>query len=69
MKRMTAPKEELLDKYFIKSDIETKGRILDSPEDMAIAEQINKEMRKVVCDYNRRAAISWEMARHSILTR
>jgi len=58
-----------LDKYFIKSDIEEKGQILDSPEDIAETERINKEMRKVVREYKNRAALSWELARGLRLTR
>jgi len=58
-----------LDKYFAKSDLETKVRILDSPEDIAEAERVNREMRRVVRDYNRRAAISWKKAREFYFTR
>ena len=62
-------KVDLLDKYFAKSGIETKGQILDSPEDIAVAERINKEMRKVVREYNHRAALSWQLARDFHFTR
>ena len=58
-----------LDKYFAKSDIETKGVILDSPEDIAETEKMNKEMRKVVREYNNRAALSWRLARNFYFTR
>ena len=57
------------DKYFAKSDIETKGVILNSPEDISEAERINKEMRKVVREYNNRALISWKAARNFYFTR
>ena len=56
-----------LDDYFEKSDLETKGRICDSPEDIAEAEEFNRHMRKVVRDYRRRAAISWQKARGLVL--
>ena len=52
-----------LDDYFEKSDLETKMRICDSPEDIAEAEEVNRRMREVVRDYRRRAAISWQKAR------
>ena len=58
-----------LDKYFAKSDLETRMRILDSPEDIAEAERVNREMRRVVRDYNRRAALSWIKAREFYFTR
>lgn len=62
-------KINLLDKYFTKSGIETKVQILDSPEYIAETERINKEMRKVVRDYNHRAALSWRLARDFYFTR
>ena len=62
-------KTDLLDKYFMTSDIETKVRVLDSPEDLAETERMNKEMREVVRDYNRRAALSWRLARNFYFTR
>ena len=58
-----------LDKYLVKCDVVEKGQILDSPEDIAVAERINKEMRKVVRDYNYRAALSWQLARDFHFTR
>ena len=58
-----------LDKYLVRSDIETRGQVLDSPEDIAETERINKEMRKVVREYNYRAALSWQLARGLRLTR
>jgi len=58
-----------LDDYFEKSDLETKVRICDSPEEIAEQKEFNKKMREVVRDYRRRAAISWQKARHMILDR
>ena len=52
-----------LDDYFGKSDLKTKVHICDSPEDIAEAEEFNRHMKKVVRDYQRRAAISWQKAR------
>ncbi|MBO7484140.1 MAG: hypothetical protein J6T55_03360 [Alphaproteobacteria bacterium] len=52
-----------LSKYLVVDDCLEKGRICDSPEDIAATEAINQHMRKVVMDYRRRAAISWEKAR------
>ena len=52
-----------LDDYFEKGVLETKMHICDSPEDIAEAEEFNRHMRKVVRDYRRRAAISWQKAR------
>jgi len=58
-----------LDKYLVRIDIETRGQVLDSPEDIAETERINKEMRKVVREYNYKAALSWQLARGLRLTR
>ena len=58
-----------LDKYFAKSDIETKVHVLNSPEDIAETERINKEMRKVVREYRYRAALSRQLARGFCFTR
>ena len=58
-----------LDKYFAKSDIESKVRVLDSPEDIAEAERVNKEMR-IICRRARAMfARSAELARHFYFTR
>ena len=61
--------QEELDKYFAKSDIETKVRVLNSPEDIAEAERFNKRMRKVVREYRYRAALSRQLARGFCFTR
>ena len=61
--------KEDLDKYFAKSDIETKSVILDGPEYIAETERMNKEMRKVVREYNHRAFLSWKLARDFYFTR
>ena len=58
-----------LDKYLVRSDIEKRGRILDSPEDIAATERINKEMRKVEREYKNRAALSWQLVRNFCFTR
>ena len=58
-----------LDKYFVKSDIKKRGRILDSSEDIAETERINKEMRKAEREYKNRAALSWQLARNFCFTR
>ena len=56
---------KILDKYFEK--FEFKGRICDSPEEIAETEEMNKKMREVVRDYRHRATLSWEKARGLIL--
>lgn len=56
-------------KYLVVDDWSQKGTVLDSPEDIAEAEAINKEMRKVVQEYRSRAALSWQKARRMILDR
>ena len=58
-----------LDDYFQTSDWENKGKPLDSPEDIARAEEINQYTRKVVRDYRYRAAKSRWLARGLILDR
>ena len=54
-----------LDDYFQKSEL--KGRICDSPEELAETEEMNKKMREVVRDYRYRATLSWQKARGLIL--
>ena len=54
-----------LDDYFQKSEF--KGRICDSPEEIAETEEMNKKMREIVRDYRHRAALSWQKARGLIL--
>ncbi len=56
-----------LDDYFQK--FEFKGRICDSPEELAETEELNKKMRVVVRDYNYRAAKSKKLAHRLILDR
>ena len=50
-----------LDDYFEKSEF--KGRVCDSPEEIAETEEINRKMREVVRDYRRREILSWKKAR------
>lgn len=59
--------EELLKKYFHTSDWENKGRLCLDPEDIAEAEAINREMRKVQREAANRFALSAQLARGLIL--
>lgn len=56
-----------LDDYFEKSEF--KGRICDSPEELAETEEMNQKMRKVVREYNHKHAMSVRAARRMILDR
>ena len=52
-----------LDDYFEKGVLETKMHVCNSQEDISETKAINRHMREVIRDYNRRAAISREKAR------
>jgi len=54
-------KEINLDDYFEKTEF--KGRVCNSPEEIAETLRINEKMRKVERDYKHKAAKSWQLAR------
>ena len=60
-------KEINLDDYFEKTEF--KGRVCNSPEEIAETLRINEKMREVVKDYKYRAAKSRQLARRLILDR
>lgn len=59
--------KSILDDYFKK--IEFKGRVCDSPEEIAAMKEMNQKMREVVQEYNHKHALSVCAARRMILDR
>ena len=55
--------------YLVVDDWSQKGKVLDSPEDIAEAEAINREMEVVSRKARNMFAHSAELARHMILDR
>ena len=58
-----------LDDYFEKSDWESRGRICDSPKDIAACKKINQDMEKVQREAENRFSLSAILARQTNFTR
>jgi len=64
-------KKDLVDvsKYLVVEDLSQKGKVLDSPADIAAAEAINREMEVVSRKARNMSAHSAELVRGLVLTR